>query len=1086
MNIRLPIRVCKKHSIHICFWFIRVFALFMIGSGLGISVIHAQSTQPPDQAPATTSPNTQSETDVSTTNTQGFFDPQLAMGVTNTTSELPTELALGLGIASTATLLASAGNTISRGGQTTTPIPTQGQISRTSAASREQTAPPLVAQVSSVSALEEDENAEAEGEGGFSWPNWALPVIGFVTSQSQSFWQTLVHTGQQTIPHLPGFQLVVENGKVVLKWVVGGAVIAKTAIATVLASGIVLLWQEPLNVGEDEWLAEQARLREEEARRERERQQQETSSTPPAPRPQLPAEYPQWQADAQQFVQNVVNGAYSNSSQDYQAAVAYLQSLQALNNELTAVGLPPVTTQDFVDRVGGRLRAGRYVSQISYYIGQAEAGATVDLEMFQRLTNDAQLLSERMESNWPGMGFYSGDIRRLQLDWMRDLQDRNQYISQINDYIARAEAGETIDYDTFHQLTNDALYLSNQMETRWPGTGFYSSHERDNHLALVREFQIPDAPPTIPTEVPEPDTEPVPTNDPPEGEPPEEEPPNDPVPLPYIPDQLEPPTSTPVPDITAEQPSNSAPMHVPSPPLFPDQPGEDPIFIFTPIPGLEELLNGDNEPFIINPQPEEPIFVPNLIPNEPLPQLEPPPNTTPSNTPPIQASANGDQAGEHRPAPDDHNPGVEGPDGGAPHIGDEPEAVEQPQEDIDPDYGLDPLRRLRESAEAAADLTQRFWESQAGRILGAILGIGTSMTNPQQLPQPSVPDPFQPPAGPAQVEPPAPEPRPPYPAQPHQTIPQSPRKKPRNQEDDSDEPTTGPTPDPDPDPPITPEIIPDDVELPPMRPADPDTTFQMPGGATNPPRPALPPAPAPAGILTPAPAPGGPPALPPATSPNPPAPTSPPSSLPNNPQPGSTPQNALPPSQNQSAQPTTDPQQELRNILGDVPPVFKLASNDAQFGYAGAHTLDRHGPNIPLSSSNPNARTIESRVIDGRGTGWGTTQNFSYRWISESTANEVIDKHVVENWDEIRESLVQRGSYVATFDAGQLAGEGFYNQNAYVGGTRVAVPDQTSHVTIVIRLDPITQTIPYVHTSFPTYQPLSDSNHIIINDVDSP
>lgn len=1019
MNIllRSVIRIIQRRYLPILYWVVRAFALMMIFAGLGVSLVHAQNTQPPDQAPVTTAPDGVSQTDVGTADTPEVFDPDLAVGVTNTTAALSPELALPLGAASAVTLLASASNT-SRGRQTT-PNLSRSQVSQTTTASREQTNPTLVAQASS-------ESDESE-EGGLRWPDWALPVVGFVTSQSQSFWQGLVQTGQRTI--IPGFRLVVEGGKVVLKWVVGGLTVAKLTVATLIGGALVLLWQEPAHAptappqSPDQPDPEPSTPPAPASPQPTPSQQTPpvTTSPPPqappaaqpAPQPQLPAEYPQWQQQAQQFEQNVVNGVYSNSSQDYQSATAYLQNLQNLNQQLIAHGLPGVTTQGYIDQVGARLRAGRYVSQISYHLREAQAGRTVN-------------------------------------------------------------------YEAFRRLTNDALIFSNRIDERWPGMGFYSSYERDNHLALVREFQIPDTLPTTPTEVPTPGTEPAP-----EPEPPEEEPPENPLPLPYVPDQTEPPTSTPVPDIEGQQPTNSTPVQVPPPIHVPDQPGEDPIFIFTPIPDLDRLLDEDNPPFIINPQPEEPVFVPNLVPEQPLPRVEPPPNNTPSNTPPIQASANNDQPGEHRPAPDDNNPGVEGPDGRAPHIGDEPEEVEQPQEAIDPDYGFDPLRRLRQSAEAAADLTQRFWESQTGRILGAILGIGTSMTNPQQLPQSSVPDPFQPPAGPTQVEAPRPAPREPYPVQPHQTIPKSPRR-PRNEEEDSDEPTPGPSPDPNPDPPITPEIVPDDVELPPMRPADPDATFQMPGGSTNTPRPALPPAPAPAGILPPASSPAGPPMLPPATSPNPPAPNSPSSSVPNIPQAGSTPQNALPPGQTQPSQPAADPQQELRNILGDIPPVFKLASNDAQFGYAGAHTLDRHGPNIPLSSSNPAARTIESRVVDGRGTGWGTTQNFSYRWVSESTANEIIDKHVVENWDVIRESLVQRGSYAATFDAGRLAGEGFYNQNAYVGGTRVAVPDQTSHVTVVIRLDPITQTIPYIHTSFPTYQPLSDSNHIIINEVESP
>jgi hypothetical protein len=34
--------------------------------------------------------------------------------------------------------------------------------------------------------------------------------------------------------------------------------------------------------------------------------------------------------------------------------------------------------------------------------------------------------------------------------------------------------------------------------------------------------------------------------------------------------------------------------------------------------------------------------------------------------------------------------------------------------------------------------------------------------------------------------------------------------------------------------------------------------------------------------------------------------------------------------------------------LGDDPPSFNVALNDADFGRQGAHTLDRHSPDVPL------------------------------------------------------------------------------------------------------------------------------------------
>ena len=51
--------------------------------------------------------------------------------------------------------------------------------------------------------------------------------------------------------------------------------------------------------------------------------------------------------------------------------------------------------------------------------------------------------------------------------------------------------------------------------------------------------------------------------------------------------------------------------------------------------------------------------------------------------------------------------------------------------------------------------------------------------------------------------------------------------------------------------------------------------------------------------------------------------------------------------------------------LGDQPPAFDIAANDAAHGSLGAHTEDRHGHNVPLQRDpNPQSgnRTVEGRI----------------------------------------------------------------------------------------------------------------------------
>ena len=53
--------------------------------------------------------------------------------------------------------------------------------------------------------------------------------------------------------------------------------------------------------------------------------------------------------------------------------------------------------------------------------------------------------------------------------------------------------------------------------------------------------------------------------------------------------------------------------------------------------------------------------------------------------------------------------------------------------------------------------------------------------------------------------------------------------------------------------------------------------------------------------------------------------------------------------------------------------------------------------------------------------------------------NQVLNEHIQANWDEIRSELAVNERYESVFDAGRLAGEGFYNVNQGGLGPKTAV-----------------------------------------------
>jgi hypothetical protein len=135
--------------------------------------------------------------------------------------------------------------------------------------------------------------------------------------------------------------------------------------------------------------------------------------------------------------------------------------------------------------------------------------------------------------------------------------------------------------------------------------------------------------------------------------------------------------------------------------------------------------------------------------------------------------------------------------------------------------------------------------------------------------------------------------------------------------------------------------------------------------------------------------------------------------------------------------------------LGDTPPRIDIHAND--LAYEDAHTLDRHGPQIPLRRDDaPDAeKTLDERLKDD--SPWNNTQNFSFRWIDEPTMHRVVNDFLRNNWAEIRPELALHGSYKKTFDHGHVVGEGFYNANIGLNVDPHPVYWRTSFVTIYLR-----------------------------------
>lgn len=157
---------------------------------------------------------------------------------------------------------------------------------------------------------------------------------------------------------------------------------------------------------------------------------------------------------------------------------------------------------------------------------------------------------------------------------------------------------------------------------------------------------------------------------------------------------------------------------------------------------------------------------------------------------------------------------------------------------------------------------------------------------------------------------------------------------------------------------------------------------------------------------------------------------------------------------------------ETYDGLGDEPLRVNIGENDAAF--AAAHTGERHGSDVPLYrvDAAPGDRTIEGRIYGDPP--WGNQQNWSYRWLDDSTMNRTVNGYLETNWATVRSDLALDGRHKAIFDAGNVVGEGFYNKGMGGAGPRVAHYTRTSFVSIALELVPGHPPTFVVITTFPS------------------
>ncbi|MEO3748835.1 hypothetical protein [Plantactinospora sp. B5E13] len=166
---------------------------------------------------------------------------------------------------------------------------------------------------------------------------------------------------------------------------------------------------------------------------------------------------------------------------------------------------------------------------------------------------------------------------------------------------------------------------------------------------------------------------------------------------------------------------------------------------------------------------------------------------------------------------------------------------------------------------------------------------------------------------------------------------------------------------------------------------------------------------------------------------------------------------------------------ETYEQLGDEPPRFDIASNDASYGHLTGrehpHTDERHGPDIRLERDPTGTdRTVEGRIYGDPP--WDNDSNYSFRWDNPSVQNRAINEYVNQHWEGIRDDLAANGRHDGSFDFAKRVGEGYYNDGSYGVGPRNAHHHVTSYVEIRIRIVPGSEPPePYILSAFPSANP---------------
>ncbi|MFI5955229.1 hypothetical protein [Cryptosporangium sp. NPDC051539] len=149
--------------------------------------------------------------------------------------------------------------------------------------------------------------------------------------------------------------------------------------------------------------------------------------------------------------------------------------------------------------------------------------------------------------------------------------------------------------------------------------------------------------------------------------------------------------------------------------------------------------------------------------------------------------------------------------------------------------------------------------------------------------------------------------------------------------------------------------------------------------------------------------------------------------------------------------------------LGNAPPVIDIVENDCEYGDLGAHTMDRHGPGIPLRRA-AGVKTIEGRIYGDWP--WRRKVNRSYQWTDVRTIDREVNAQLRRNWETIRIDLAARHFAESIFDVGRRVGRGYYNGGMYEASARRACYAETDLFLVRLRLAP-DSAVPFVLSTFP-------------------